>query len=78
MKKLVESHPNFFNYINEMSFDEYILKYTKRVSAKQSDSDDGENEEEDDLRLTKFLAKAITNDKIIDLITEKFLDEFSE
>lgn len=78
MKKLVESHPNFFNYINEMSFDEYILKYTKSVSAKQSDSDDGENEEEDDYRLTKFLAKAITNDKIIDLITEKFLDEFSE
>ena len=63
-KSLVESHPNFFKFVPNIQFDDYIRQFTlKPNSSSDTNSDD----------LIFRLALAVSNPNVIDLITENFI-----
>lgn len=67
-KSLVEMHQNFKCFVTDVSFDDYIQKYT----LKQNFTNDSDSQTSDELAFK--LAKALTNPNVINLIAENFLN----
>jgi hypothetical protein len=64
-KQLVETHPNFSEFIHETKFDDYIDNFTFKSTFKSTQVN-----EDSVFRL----AKAVTNPNVIDLIAKNYLN----
>ena len=65
-KAIVQVHPNFAFFVQEIQFSDFIRQFTLKTKKKEQKLDDLNS-------LVFRLAKAVTNPNAINLITENFL-----
>lgn len=68
-KELIQNHPNFSYFVQEIKFDDYINQFTIKTKIQENELSNDANK-----NLVFRLAKAVTDPTTISLITENFIN----